>query len=360
VHATLAQTTCHIACIQETKLDFIDHQTAGYIGGHRLRSFAHRPATGTRGGILLLWDEDHVTITNIHIGTHLLSADVTTRSCGTTFRITTVYGPSVDSEKTAFLEEAIAAKSANEDDKWLILGDFNLIYQAEDKNNGNLNLRLMGQFRQALITCHLKEIKLQNRKFTWSNGRDDPTLVRLDRAFCNSAWELAFDNHGLNALSSSLSDHCPLLLCNLSGPRHPATFRFENFWVRMPGFRELVTNTWNAPTTHSQPVHVLNHKLKLTAKKLRAWSKGLFSDHKQQLIMGLDIILQLDIAQESRTLSPEEKSLRAALKHRVMGLAVLERTRKRQASRIIFLREGDANTKFFYLRVNSRRRKNTI
>jgi exonuclease III len=144
VHATLAQTTCHISCLQETKLDFIDHQTAGYIGGFRLRSFAHRPATGTRGGILLLWDEDHVSITNIHIGTHLLSAEVTTLSCGTSFKLTTVYGPTADSEKAAFLEEALAAKPTDDNEKWLILGDFNLIYQAEDKNNGNLNLRLMG------------------------------------------------------------------------------------------------------------------------------------------------------------------------------------------------------------------------
>jgi hypothetical protein len=43
-----------------------------------------------------------------------------------------------------------------------------------------------------------------------------------------------------------------------------------------------------------------------------------------------------------------------------MGLAVLERARKRQASRINYLREGDANTKFFRLRVNARRRKNLI
>ena len=128
----------------------------------------------------------------------------------------------------------------------------------------------------------------------------------------------------------------------------------------MPDFQEVVLAAWNEPTTHTQPVHVFNHKLKHTARKLRAWSKGLFSDHKLQLIMALKVILQLDIAQESRTLSIIEKNLRSGLKRRVMGLAVLERARKRQASRITNLRVGDANTKYFHLRVNSRRRRNHI
>uniref|UniRef100_A0ACD5UR25 Uncharacterized protein n=1 Tax=Avena sativa TaxID=4498 RepID=A0ACD5UR25_AVESA len=186
IHAMLAQTTCHIACIQETKLNFIDHQTMGYIGGFQLRSFAHHPATSTRGGIMLLWDEDHVTISNIHIGTHLISADVSIRSCGTSFKITMVYGPSNDADKRNFLDEAIAAKPTDDDTKWLILGHFNLMYQAVDKNNGNVNLCLMGQFRQALNSCQLKELRLLNRKYTWNNEREDPTLVRLDRAFCNA------------------------------------------------------------------------------------------------------------------------------------------------------------------------------
>ena len=128
-------------------------------------SFAHRPAVGTRGGILLLWDSDKVDITNIHIGTHLLSADVLVKECGTTFKITNVYRPIVDAEKIAFLNEAIAA-APTDDMKWLILGDFNLIYQEEDKSNGNLNLALMGHFRHALNTCNLRELKLQNRKYT--------------------------------------------------------------------------------------------------------------------------------------------------------------------------------------------------
>jgi endonuclease/exonuclease/phosphatase family metal-dependent hydrolase len=98
------------------------------------------------------------------------------------------------------------------------LGDFNIIYQAADKNNLNLNLRLRGLFRNVLNDCLLKEIPLQNRKFTWSNEREAPTLVQLDRVFSSTDWDVLFDNQTLNVMSSSLSDHCPLLLSNTSGP----------------------------------------------------------------------------------------------------------------------------------------------
>ena len=72
------------------------------------------------------------------------------------------------------------------------------------------------------------------------------------------------------------------------------------------------------------------------------------------------VILRLDVAQETRELSAGEIELRARLKRRVIGLAVIERSRKKQCSRIRNLKEGDANTKFFHLRVNARRRKNHI
>jgi hypothetical protein len=38
----------------------------------------------------------------------------------------------------------------------------------------------------------------------------------------------------------------------------------------------------------------------------------------------------------------------------------LERARKKQSARIASIKEGDANTKFFHVRVNARRRKNHI
>ena len=76
--------------------------------------------------------------------------------------------------------------------------------------------------------------------------------------------------------------------------------------------------------------------------------------------MALEVILRLDVAQELRPLSVEERDIRRRLKRKIVALAVMERARKRQNSRITSLKEGDANTRFFHLRVNHRRRKNFI
>jgi hypothetical protein len=62
-------------------------------------------------------------------------------------------------------------------------------YEVEDKNNGNLNQRLMGQFHRFLNDATLKEIHLQGRLFTWSKERTHPTLERIDRVFICTEWE---------------------------------------------------------------------------------------------------------------------------------------------------------------------------
>ncbi|WVZ59075.1 LOW QUALITY PROTEIN: hypothetical protein U9M48_009276 [Paspalum notatum var. saurae] len=75
--------------------------------------------------------------------------------------------------------------------------------------------------------------------------------------------------------------------------------------------------------------------------------------------MALDVIQHLDAAQEVRELSDAECRLRSGLKRRVTALAIIERARKRQASKITN-KVGDANTKFFHSRISGRKRKNYI
>jgi endonuclease/exonuclease/phosphatase family metal-dependent hydrolase len=93
-----------------------------------------------------------------------------------------------------------------------VVGDFNLIVDATDKNNTNLNRRMMDKFRRLLCKLDLKELYLNGRRYTWSDEQERVTLERLDRVFSTVDWVVIFPSSFLTLLSSSTSDHSPLLL----------------------------------------------------------------------------------------------------------------------------------------------------
>jgi hypothetical protein len=110
-----------------------------------MREFAYKPAVGpsqTTGGILILWNECRISCSDIVIGEFHISASVHLKDSGVAFRLTVVYGPSRCGDKLRFLEELKELKPAP-GMRWLITGDFNLIYRASDKNNRKLSPRLM-------------------------------------------------------------------------------------------------------------------------------------------------------------------------------------------------------------------------
>lgn len=226
IHELMADTKCSLACFQETKLQNIDDGLACFLEGYKLDKFAFKPARGTRGGILFLWNSAVFDVQEVRVGRFSISAQVTVILTGATFLLTRVYWPTRHHLKSAFLRHIRRIRPGPEDG-WLILGDFNMIYRARDKNNSNVNLARMRRFRSTIDQCELHEIPLQNRKFTWSNERRRATLVKLDRYFCNETWDLAFPNHVLHALPTGPSDHCPLVLSDphVHVGREPSSLR---------------------------------------------------------------------------------------------------------------------------------------
>jgi hypothetical protein len=51
---------------------------------------------------------------------------------------------------------------------------------------------MMGCFCHLLNDIELSEVHLMGRRFTWSNEREAPTLVRLDRVLASVDWEELF------------------------------------------------------------------------------------------------------------------------------------------------------------------------
>jgi endonuclease/exonuclease/phosphatase family metal-dependent hydrolase len=139
-----------------------------------------------------------------------------------------VYGPQLEGEKLQFMQELRDIRPMTYK-RWVLLGDFNLIYKICDKSNGNVNRRLLNQFRQVLEELEVKELHLNGHRFTWTSKTRTSTQTKIDHVFVTKEWEMLYSNCHLQAGGSSISDHCPMILtCN---PFHRAykVFRFEFF-----------------------------------------------------------------------------------------------------------------------------------
>jgi hypothetical protein len=69
---------------------------------------------------------------------------------------------------------------------------------------------------------------------------------------------------------------------------------------------------------------------------------------------------RLETAQDNRVLSEDELWLLGKLKQHYSVYASMERTIARLRSRIKYLKEGDANTKFFHMQARFRKKRNFI
>jgi len=347
-----------IVCIQETKISTSARRVILSALGTDFSEFAELPSVGASGGILVAWRR--------HLGTagacHVNNNSVTVQLCpvnGVSWWLTCVYGPQGMDEKIQFLQELRDIRGGCPD-PWVLVGDFNLIYKEEDKNNDNYNRAMMGRFRRLINDLAIKEIPLHGRKYTWSNQQNNPTLVKLDRVFCSVDWEDLFPYCLLQSMASEDSDHCPLLLGlqdNKSGRRR---FHFEAFWTKLEGFQETIAAAWASVPAGPCPFSTLNLKFKAATKALQSWSDKSVGHVNSQLALAREILHQLEIAQDSRTLSPREDWLKNNLKKHCLALASLKRTIARLRSRIDWVRDGDANTKFFQLHARHRKRKNFI
>jgi hypothetical protein len=115
-------------------------------------------------------------------------------------------------------------------------------------------------------------------------------------------------------------------VASLAGTPHPPTFKFESHWACMPGFTECVQQAWAKPVAATQNAMMTLHiKLARTSKALQAWAHSLMPQGKLAAAIYREVIAQLEAAQELRHLSEEENSLKKLLKHRILGLAAMER-----------------------------------
>ena len=120
---------------------------------------------------------------------------------------------------------------------------------------------------------------------TWSNKQAHPTLEKLDRILMSEEWEDLFPLVTVRKLVRDVFDHNPLLLATNSSPPQapkPREFRFEMSWMKNKEFLPLVEKIWNKPVNSSDPIDVLNIKLKRFIKFFKGWGSNKFGYEKRK------------------------------------------------------------------------------
>ncbi|RVW76691.1 hypothetical protein CK203_047573 [Vitis vinifera] len=80
--------------------------------------------------------------------------------------------------------------------------------------------------------------------FTWSGRPEQPVLGKLDRFLVTPSWLDNFSGVIQRRLPRPVSDHFPILLEGGGLRRGPSPFRFENMWLKVEGFLDLIRSWW--------------------------------------------------------------------------------------------------------------------
>ncbi len=351
---------CGVICLQETKLSSISKDKFFSFCGFHLREFRVMNAGGSRGGLITAWNPSLFECVDGWTGRFTINSVLKRRMDGAIFMISNIYGPTSGAvDRGAFFQELREIGSRRQG-AWALMGDFNITLSTSDKNGPPSRTADILRFREVVNDLEVMDLPIYNKRFTWTNGRPAPTLVRLDRAFISREWQLWFLRSTLRALPRPRSDHNPILLTAFSFMPSSPIFRLEAFWLRHPGARQLVASTWDSPSLDLDPARNFKAKLEAVAGALKVWSAGLSSSLSRQSDECLKWIEWLDRAEEHRHLLSTEWSLRVRLKIRFDEISLQMETKWRQRARVRWLKEGDANTRYFHLRASARKSKNFI
>lgn len=127
------------------------------------------------------------------------------------WRCTSVYDPTVRNFKNAFWEE-LREINLLPHFPWVLCGDFNAIFSRDDKLSGAPCLSDSRSAQELMHNLGLWEPPSVGKRFTWTNGQENPIWVWLDRFLVNSSWILKFPKLYQKSLPRVGSDHVPIRL----------------------------------------------------------------------------------------------------------------------------------------------------
>jgi len=360
----LRQHNVDFLAIQETKMDSISKSSCASIWGNEDFDWAFLPSEGNSGGILSIWRKSMATLYYTFRGEGFVGVcfdwGIDKQIC----IIINVYSKCDLADKKRLWARLILARRNLGCGAWCIMGDFNVVGEREERRGVNEEVTGSHVVEMALYKAFRREIDLEDKKvvgrrFTWyhSNGI---SMSRIDRVLISEEWNRAWGDSTLWVLPRDVSDHCPLVLKVGGWDWGPKPFRFNNYWLENRRFKPLVEEVWRNQNLGGWMRFILKEKLKNLKIRLKAWNKEEYGGMEDRVHMLVEEIAELDGRGEVGLLSELEVQLRKDKFGNLLRLLRAKDSLMVQRSRSRWLKEGDANTKFFHNCVKGRVSRNHV
>ncbi|KAM1532558.1 hypothetical protein ACFX10_006565 [Malus domestica] len=235
-------------------------------------------------------------------------------------------------------------------------GDFNEFLWDHEKSGGVEVLYNRPRYLEVFMqVTNLWDLDFNGLAFTWRGMRYGNLVEeRIDRALINGLWQDRWPNSLVTHGTVLGSDHCLLIIQSDSeSVRGRKAFKFEAFWAKEDECNQLVSSCWNRPDSGEILVMWVK-KINDCKSSLLRWSHNKFKK-RGHLIQ--ELLNQLQELQRDWRSNIDVIKQKTQL---VDELRAHEESYWMQQSRVKWLRDGDANTRFFHHSTLQRRRRNQI
>ncbi|XP_062093379.1 uncharacterized protein LOC133799371 [Humulus lupulus] len=313
------------------------------------------------GRLLIIWRKGYVRVIVIAESPQHVHCVVKMAGQATAFCLTFVYGFNTIEERKTIWYNLVQLKFPIS--SWLILGDFNSVFNVDDRNWGNpITQNEMADSNHWLSQVHIEALKSHGSVFTWTNNQAGTNRIysKIDHIFVNEEWHDHFPNSTTRFSWETISDHCS---CAVSTTTTEAIginpFRYYNFWANHPEFKSLVEQNWKKPlsTRGLKGVYLKLMRVKHCLKKFNhevigdigksyQEAKACYSEAKLQV----QTHPREKIYQEQETNAAANFYAQEKMYHKFL----------RQRSKITWLEKGYSNTSYFHACLKKRKMENRI
>ncbi|KAK8319400.1 hypothetical protein V6Z11_A13G239300 [Gossypium hirsutum] len=340
--------------MRETKLELVTMDVVRKLWGDDNCEFRFVAATGRSGGLLTMWNKDEFLLLKEWSDGRLLVIKGRWVKEDLEVVLINVYAPNLVYEQSILwgvLTELIIQFAS----PWIRGGDFNVVQCRSERSRCVGSTKGSREFDNFIQTCKLIDLPLVGKKFTWYEP--DNKKSRLDRFLVEEHWLIQIKDLQQLGLKRSVSDHIPILLADVEIDWGPKPFKFINGWFKKKECASLIEKGWS--NIGSLNGH-LTRKLRKLKGVLKKWNGDNCNVLENRIVEYEDRIKVLDGISDKRVLNEGEMEGLKRLNVEVWDAMKFKESLWQQKSRMMWLKEGDANTAFFHRAAKIKAKRKTI